>query len=303
MRRSRTLTFCASAACVMLVACDRGLTEPPQDDVPVRIITFGDSNTDVGWSGTNPEVVARSYVSRMPFRLGPADPHDPRQLAGKIEAVWQARRINPITVVNHGVGGTTTGGGGFGGPDRHPSGSPHSRTAVNGITRFQAEVLGHGQPQWDGGEPVNQFYPEGSLPRSNAFVPGPHDFAYVSMGTNDPSTGIAPAQTLANLRWMVETWIGSGLDSDHFLLTTLPPTVGQFGAEFPSINQAIRQLGVETGVHIIDLAAYTSADDGLTWLDDSLHIGDELHYSEAVRDWIAQQVVAHMRSRVPGRER
>lgn len=274
----------------------------PDEDVPVRIVTFGDSNTDGGWDGANPEILVRSYVSRMPLRLSPSDPHDPRQLAGKIEAAWQAARINPITVVNHGIGGTTTGGGGFGGPNRRDTGSPNSRTRVDGITRFEAEVLGHGAPDWHGGEPTNEFYPDGPIVRSNGFVPGPNDFAYVAMGTNDAPSGITTAQTIQNLQWMVDGWIDAGLHPSHFLLTTLPPREPQFVADFPVINQAIRAMAADHGIHVIDLAAHTSDDDGLTWKSADLHVGDQVHYTEAVRDWLAAQVVAHMRTRVPGQE-
>lgn len=291
----------AGLAFAALIACDGTITDPPPEEhVPIRIVTFGDSNTDNGWDGTDPAVVARSYVSKMPGRLSAADPHDPRQLAGKIEAEWRALRMSPITAVNHGIGGTTTGGGGFGGPDRHSSGSPHARTEVQGITRFEAEVLGRGAWSWHGGEPTNQFYPDGPITRTNAFVPGPNDFAYVSIGTNDPASGIGAAQTLQNLQWMVDEWIAAGLPEAHFLLTTLPPTVPPSGADFPVINEAIRRLGVEKGVHVIDLAAHTSSDDGLTWKSEDLHVGDHLHYSESVRDWLAAQVVAHMHARVPG---
>lgn len=272
----------------------------PGEDGPVRIVTFGNSNTDGGWDGTNPDMLVRSYVSRMPLRLSPSDPHDPRQLAGKIEAAWQAARTDPITVVNHGIGGTTTGGGAFGGSNRHSSGSPNARTPVDGITRFEAEVLGLGAPDWDGGEPTNEAYPDGPIPRTHAFVPGPRDFAYVSMGTNDPASGISTAQTLQNLEWMVDTWIDAGLPPAHFLLTTLPPREPQFVDDFPVINEAIRTMSAEKGIHIIDLAAHTSDDDGLTWKAEDFHVGDQLHYSEAVRDWLAAQVVTHMRAMVPG---
>jgi PKD repeat protein len=275
------------------------VSEPPVPAVPVRIVTFGDSNTDNGWNGRDPAVVARAYVSKVPGRLAPTDPHDPSQLAGKIEAAWAAARINPITVVNHGIGGTTTGGGGFGGPDRHGSGSPQARTQVGGITRFEAEVMGRGAPDWNGGEPVNSFYPDGAIRRSLAYVPGPTDFAYVSMGTNDPSSGLSSTQTLQNLEWMVDRWIAAGQPAAHFILTTLAPALPEHTAGFPALNAAIRTLAANKGVYLIDLAAYTSPDDGLTWKSEDLHIGDLLHYSEAVRAWIAGQVVAHMRSRIP----
>jgi lysophospholipase L1-like esterase len=298
----RTGAAAACVVCTALVGCSEGTTEPPlEEDVPVRIVTFGDSNTDNGWSGTDPEILARSYVSRAPLRLGPLDPHDPRQLAAKIEVAWQAVRNNPITAVNHGIGGTTTGGGGFGGGDRHPSGSPNARTMVHEITRFEAEVLGRGAPDWDGGEPTNGFYPDGPIRRRHAFVPGPNDFAYVSLGTNDFSSGIGIDQTLTNLQWMVEQWIAADLPASHFLLTTLPPATSPYGPAIREVNQGIRRLGAEEGIHIIDLSAHTSDDDGLTWKSDQLHVGDEVHYSEAVREWIAAQAVAHMRDRIPGR--
>jgi len=272
----------------------------PQPVAPIRIVTYGDSNTDGGWDGTNPDLLVRSYISRAPLRLGPSDPHDPRQLAGKIEALWQAVRMDPITVVNHGIGGTTTGGGGFGGSNRHSSGAPNSRTRVSGITRYEAEVLGRGAPDWHGGEPENASYPEGPVSRVNAFVPGPNDFAYVSMGTNDPASGIPAAQTIENLEWMIDGWLDEGRPASHFLLTTLPPREPQFVPEFPALNDAIRSLSAEKGVHLIDLAAYTSDDDGLTWREEDLHVGDLVHYSEAVRDWLATQVVTQIRAMVPG---
>jgi lysophospholipase L1-like esterase len=175
---------------------------------------------------------------------------------------------------------------------------------VEGLLNCQrGQVLGRGVPEWDGGEPVNQHYPDGPIRRSNGFVPGPHDFAYVSMGTNDASNGIQAARTVENLEWMADTWIGAGLPPSHFMLTTLPPTVPPFGEEFPAINEAIRRLAVEKGIHIIDLAAHTSDDDGVSWRSEELHVGDRLHYSEAVRDWLAAQVVNHMSARVPGRAR
>lgn len=271
-----------------------------EPDAPIRIVTYGDSNTDGGWDGTDPELLVRSYISRAPLRLGPSDPHDRRQLAGKIEALWHEVRTDPITVVNHGIGGTTTGGGGFGGSDRHSSGAPNSRTRVGGTTRYEAEVLGRGAPDWHGGEPVNASYPDGPVTRVNAFLPGPNDFAYVSMGTNDPASGITTAQTIQNLEWMIDGWLDEGRPASHFLLTTLPPREPQFVAGFPALNAAIRSLSADKGVHLIDLAAYTSDDDGLTWREETLHVGDLVHYSEAVRDWLATQVVTHMHATIPG---
>ena len=82
----------------------------------VRITTYGDSNTDTCNGDGTPGEVA-SYVSRVP-RLGPNDPNLSCQVAGKVEAKWAAIRSNTITAINHAIMGSTTGGGGFGGPDR-----------------------------------------------------------------------------------------------------------------------------------------------------------------------------------------
>jgi hypothetical protein len=263
----------------------------------VRVVTFGDSNTDWGLNGTDPLVVSRSYLSQGSF-LAAMAPHGSDQLAAKIEARWRAVRANAIRAVNHGISSTTTGGGGFGGSNRHPLGAPQARTVVSGDTRFEGEVLGLNWP-WSGGEPVTTKYTNGAIRRVQSFTPGTNDFAYVSMGTNDPSSGISTSQTLANLRWMIERWRAAGRSADHFLLTTLAPRTGTYGASFPSLNTGIRALAASQGVVLIDLANHTSADNGRTWRSSSLHVGDGLHYSEPVRDWIAAQIVTEMRKRVP----
>jgi hypothetical protein len=60
----------------------------------------------------------------------------------------------------------------------------------------------------------------------------------------------------------------------------------------------IRSLASQKGVRLIDIAAITSAN-GLTWTNSSLHVGDFLHYSESVRNTIADQVVSVMLSMTP----
>jgi lysophospholipase L1-like esterase len=263
----------------------------------VRVVTFGDSNTDWGLDGTSPEIVSRSYLSLGPY-LSAMTPHGSDQLAAKIESKWRAVRSNAIRAVNHGISGTTTGGGGFGGPNRHSTGAPHARTLVGGVTRFEGEVLGLKWP-WSGGEPVTTKYTDGAIRRVQAFTPAATDFAYVSMGTNDPTWKISTTQTLANLRWMIDRWRAAGRQADHFLLTTLAPRTDSRGGSFPALNDGIRTLAASQGVVLIDLANHTSADNGLTWRSSSLHVGDGVHYSEPVRDWIAAQIVAAMRTRVP----
>jgi GDSL-like Lipase/Acylhydrolase family len=263
----------------------------------VRVVTFGDSNTDWGLNGTDPLVVSRSYLSQGSF-LGAMAPHGSDQLAAKIEARWKAVRSNAIRAVNHGISSTTTGGGGFGGSNRHSSGAAQARTVVSGVTRFEGEVLGRNWP-WSGGEPVTTKYTNGPVRRVQSFTPGTNDFVYVSMGTNDPSSNMSTTQTLANLRWMIDTWRAAGRRADHFLLTTLAPRTGTYGASFPALNTGIRALAASQGVVLVDLANHTSADNGRTWRSSSLHVGDGLHYSEAVRDWLAAQIVAEIRKRVP----
>jgi lysophospholipase L1-like esterase len=266
----------------------------------VRIVLFGDSNTDRCEEVQPPNRIS-SYVSTSP-RLGPNDPPLSCSVAGKVVAAWAGARSEPIRVVNHAIGGTTTGGGGFGGPDRSSAGAPNARTSVNGIARFQGEMLAAGYP-WSGGEAKNTYFPTGPVLRVNAYVPGGDDFAYVSMGTNDdagPTRTMTASQTEANLRWMVQRWTGVGRAADHFILTTLAP---RDDANSPTSisdrNVLIRELAAELGVHLIDLAGYTSNDNGATWKSASLNIGDGIHYTETVRTWIGNQIVSWMSAKEP----
>jgi lysophospholipase L1-like esterase len=266
----------------------------------VHVVTFGDSNTDFGWAGTDPRPRARSYISDGPsLRPAPGDTSSQFTVAGKIERLWRAESAIPIRAVNHGISGTTTGGGGHGGRDRNPAGAPNMRAVVDGVTRFDGEVLGAHYP-WSGGEPTNAAFPNGAILRANAFVPGAHDFAYVSIGTNDlPNDSIPPARTIENLTWMVQRWISTGHAPDRLVITTLAPDFRSEAAnEIPTLNKAIRALAARTGVGLIDLASYTSDDDGRTWKSAAMHIGDRLHYSEAVREWIAAQMVEYVQARV-----
>jgi hypothetical protein len=306
VRRFRAWPAIVIAAAPVIAGCSGGATGPgpvltPAGDT-VRVTTFGDSNTDIAWSPSEPFVLARSYVSDLVPRPAPGQPHDPRQLAGIVENRWRAVHAMPIRVTNHGIAATHTGGGGHGGADRNGNGAPNARTPVGGITRFEGEVLGRAHP-WTGGEPVNAAYPTGAITRVNGYVPDSTDFAYVSMGTNDlADAGMPPARTLENLAWMVDTWISAGHAADHLVLTTLPPRGDRdLGDAIPTINAGIRALAARTGAGLIDLAAHTSADDGRTWRDPSMHIGDRLHYTTPVREWIAGQLVTYMQARLPER--
>jgi hypothetical protein len=291
---ARRAATCAAALLSSACAGNPAGPELPPVYPAVRIVTFGDSNTDYGY-GAGATIVARSYVSnRLAGRLAATAPHHPSQLAGLIEAGWLALDRSAILAVNHGIGGTNSGGGAGGGADRHTATTaPHARAVVDGVTRFEAEVLGAGYP-WNGGESNTTEYPEGGILRTNAFVPGAHDFAYVSIGTNDQSAGLTPEQTVANLTWMIDRWLGHGRPAAHFILTTLAPRGGADGNAFPAINAAIRGLAAASGVKLIDLAAFTSNDNGATWKSADFHVGDSLHYTTVVRQWLATQVVAHM---------
>ena len=263
-------------------------TAPPGS--VVRIVTFGDSNTDFGFVGTNPNPVAGSYVSSSSdVRLSPDAANSPYQLAGKIEARWRAQSSKAITAVNHGISATSTGVG------RTPRGAPNAQTQVNSISRFAGEALGAAYP-WSGGEPTNVFYASGPIARVQAFPPASNDFVCVSMGTNDSGAAISPAGTAANLEWMIDQWVNSGHGADHFILTTLAPATGN--STIPQINDLIRSLAAKRSVRLVDLAARTSNDNGFTWKSSSDTV-DGLHYSETVRDWLADQVVSYMLVIVP----
>ena len=266
--------------------------------VMVRVVLFGDSNTDRCENVQPPNRIS-SYVSVKP-RLKPSDPPLPCSVPGKVDSAWRAMRTTAVRVVNHAIASTTTGGGGFGGPDRTTQGAPNARTLVNGVTRYEGEVLGASYP-WSGGEPANAYFP-GAVRRVNAYSPGATDFAYVSMGTNDDAgtRKLTAAQTVANLRWMAERWIAAGGPADHFILTTLAPRDdANSPGSIPDRNSAIRTLAADLGLHLVDLAGFVSDDNGATWRSPSLNIGDGIHYTEAVRAWLGGQIAGWMSSAAP----
>lgn len=266
--------------------------------VAVQVVTFGDSNTDLGFSGTDINDRVSSYVSDAPsngirVRLGPNDPNSGLQLAGKIEFKWRAARTPSIRVANHGIAGTTTGAG-----RDATTGAPNAQEAVNGVTRFQGEVLGMAYP-WSGGEPTNFAYPNGPVRRVQAFQPRNSDFLYLSMGTNDIGAGVPTATILSNLETMVDQWIALGRPANHVIITTLPPRPPGTSSSIPGLNDQIRSRFGAKGARVISIDSFVSNDKGLTWKSSSFHVGDSLHYAESVREWIADQVVAIMSSLTP----
>jgi len=256
--------------------------------VAVQLVTFGDSNTDIGYLGTDPLVRVSSYVSdaRPEVRLSADAPNSPLQLAGKIENQWRARSSLTFRAVNHAISGTATGTG------RNILGAPNAREAVNGITRFQGEVLGTAYP-WNGGEPVNDFYPNGGIPRVQAFPPRTSDFLYISLGTNDANGSLPTAQVLVNLEWMMDTWVAAGLPISHLMITTIPPRTPLDAGQVRAINDGIRLLAQRKGAKLIDLVTFVSNDNGGNWAGPQFHV-DDFHYSEQVRDRLATEVVNYM---------
>ncbi|MBA3656882.1 MAG: SGNH/GDSL hydrolase family protein [Gemmatimonadaceae bacterium] len=251
-----------------------------------RIITFGDSNTDRGYAGAGASIVALSYVSVDYERPAASAPNNSTQLAGKIESQWAQRYSPAIVAVNHAIGGTTSGSG------RTQYGSPNALTPVNGITRFDAEVLGLGSP-WNGGELANLVY-SGPITRARSFTPTVNDFVYVSIGTNDQYYGVSAAQTVANIGTMIDKWVARGLPANHFIVTTLGPS--PISTSMPAVNTGIRSLVAQKGIRMIDLATYLSPDNGLTWHSQNLVVqdGTGAHYAEGVRSWLADQVATIM---------
>ena len=266
--------------------------------VAVQVVTFGDSNTDLGFLGTDPTARFSSYVSNAPsdgtrVRLGPDDPNSSLQLAGKIEARWRATRTQSIRVVNHGISGTTTGTG-----RDVILGSPNAQEVVNGVTRFQGEALGMDYP-WSGGEPRNGVYPDGPVLRVQAFQPRNSDFLYISMGTNDVGNGTPTTTIVSNLETMVDQWIALGRPASHVIITTLPPRPVGTSDNIPPLNDLIRSRFGAKGAQVISIDSFVSNNGGLTWKSSIYHVGDSLHYSETVRNWIADNVVSIMDSLTP----
>lgn len=259
------MTSASRSLAVFLFALGCSSSTAPREQG--RIVTFGDSNVDGGWDGN--VLVEASYISESALRLAPDAPNGSHQLAGKIE------RLSGFHAVNHGASGTTTGDG------RHSSGSPNARLVWDGVSRFDAEVLGAGEV-WNPGD---------GKPRVNAFVPNTHDYVFVSMGTNDGSAGVGADSTIADLAWMAGEWIHAGLPASHFIVTTLAPRTSGYGGEIPNINPRIRQLAETDGLSLIDLSLYVSSDDGLSWRSASLTV-DGVHYVESVREWLAERAVA-----------
>lgn len=275
MSKTYQLTACFLSSVITLTGCASCSTDQINNVHPdaIRIVLLGDSNTDYGYSEPDAKLEHGGYINSEMYR---SDENSHWQLSGILEEI----SARPILVVNHGIGGTNTGFG-YGLTGGH---GPNAREAIDGITRFEAEVLGKGSPSWTAN----------GVARVHAFVPTSKDFAYISLGTNDCRYGLSYSSTLVNLRWMIDTWKAQGLPASHLLITTIPPTGIAAGCETNEVNPRIRELLAETGVTLIDLAAYTSPDDGLTWRYPSFSVTppDDVHYRYVVRVWLAREILA-----------
>jgi hypothetical protein len=264
-----------------VTAIGDGISSPPSSTVStvvpaIRLALIGDSNLERGKSDTT--TVARSYVSGASFSIDPdAYPDHPKLTSGKIMA------LRPdVEAVNHGISNTRTGTGTV-------SDRPNALHSINGITRFEAEVLGKGYPWTATG-----------IPRVNSFVPTAVDFGYYALGVNDIAAGVAPETIRDNIGIAIDMWLAAGLPAERLMVATIGPRVGNTHQNrIPVTNQLIRALVAAKGVSLVDIAQLVSDDDGLTWKSPGLQTGDGLHFSEATLDLIAAEVSAIMTSVAP----
>src|SRR5476649_2937086 len=96
-RRLHARALGAVLAAAMLGSC-ADPAAPPGFVGCVRVVTFGDSNTDVGFRGRERGWRIYSYISNGSPRVPASGPNDPHQLAGKIEA-----RGSYLRAINHGI--------------------------------------------------------------------------------------------------------------------------------------------------------------------------------------------------------
>jgi lysophospholipase L1-like esterase len=234
-------------------------------------VTFGDSHVDFGIRGDNGVDV--SYISQDLLQLGVKSVHSPYSLAGKLRAL--SDKNLKIEAINHGIGGTSSDA------TYRGDGEPNALAVWNGITRFEAEVLGKGGTAWDAGTGKHRDY---------AYQPTKDDFVYVSVGTMDPPLYIDSSATHANIRRMIGYWKNAGLPATHFILATITPNEHlkrDFPGKIPALNQVIMQVAAEEGVTLVDVAAKVS--NGEDWLPGTS--GDGLHPNEAIHNWLAQEIL------------
>lgn len=260
---------------IIFLACSIVACSDPTVVIPeVRIVTFGDSHVDFGIRGDS--VVDVSYISQDMLQVGVRSVHAPYSLAGKLEAL--SDRTVRFKAVNHGIAGTSSDASYRGDKE------PNALAVWQGITRFEAEVLGMGSPNWDAGT---------GKPRIHAYKPTPKDFVYVTMGTMDPPLYLDSAATHNNIRKMISLWKGAGLPANHFFLSNIPPNFvlkRDFPGTLNALNALIKNVALDEGVTLIDVYARTG--NGDDWLPGTT--GDGIHGNEVIMNWLAQVLATKM---------
>lgn len=277
MKRSPRLVAASAALSLVslfLVGCAEPSALAPVAVVTpkVRLVTFGDSHVDFGVKGD--KSVDVSYISQDLILSGIKSVHSQYSLAGKIEALSSAQL--KIETVNHGIGGTSSD------DSWRFDGEPNGLAVWNGVTRFEAEVLGRGGPAWDAGT--------GKV-RIHAFQPTIDDYVYVSFGTMDVVIHVDSGATRGNIKRMISLWKGAGLPASHFMLATLTPNE-QIRPNFPGrlveLNGIFAQIAAEEGITLIDVSARTR--NGEFWIPGTT--GEGLHANEVVMASVAQDIVS-----------
>ncbi len=268
-----TASATLSLVSLVLVSCSEPSAIAPVTVVTpkVRIVTFGDSHVDFGIMGDRSVDV--SYISQDLIRSGIKSVHSPYSLAGKIEALSTSKL--KIETVNHGIGGTSSD------DSWRFDGEPNALAVWKGVTRFEAEVLGRGGPDWDAGT--------GKL-RLHAFKPTPDDYVYASFGTMDVVIHVDSGATRRNIKRMIALWKEAGLPASHFMLATLTPN-DQIKPNFPgqlvALNGIFAEIAAEEGITLIDVSAKTR--NGEDWIPGTT--GEGLHANEVVMASVAQDIV------------
>ena len=205
-------------------------------------MTFGDSNTDLGFIGTNASAESRlvRLERQSGDRLGANAPNDAtaarRQDRGTLEGEPyeddQGGKSRRSPELRRGTGRTYP-------PRAERAG------AVGGVTRFRGEVLGDAYP-WSGGEPVNSRPVSERANPARSGVQAARDRLRIHLDGNERHRGRGHFSThcrreiAINLEIMVDEWIWRGLAPNRLIITTLPPRrPGTESATIPDLNNRI----------------------------------------------------------------
>jgi hypothetical protein len=96
-------------------------------------------------------------------------------------------------------------------------------------------------------------------------------------------------------------WVKPRRSGTRWSATCFPSLAPRGDANSPSSipdrNTLIRALASDLGVHLIDLTHVGQQQSDLE--EPSLNIGDGVHYTEAVRTWLGDQIVSWMSAKEP----